>query len=58
MITELQPNKMNDEELRNWLINAHEKYYIEMKKAQELQGPSGSHILHSATQKVVGSYWD
>lgn len=36
MITELQLDKMNDEELRNWLINAHEKYYIEMKKAQEL----------------------
>ena len=36
MITELQLNKMNDDELRDWLINVHEKYFIEMKKAQEL----------------------
>lgn len=33
---QIQPEFSNVEELKEWLLNVHEKYYIELKKAQEL----------------------
>lgn len=35
-MSDIQPIFSNSEELREWLLNVHEKYYIELKKAQEL----------------------
>lgn len=31
-----RPSFSNSEELKEWLLNIHEKYYVELKKAQEL----------------------
>lgn len=31
-----QPNFKNIEELKDWIINIHEKYFVELKKAGEL----------------------
>lgn len=36
MINEINPIFSNIEELKNWLLNVHEKYFVELKKAQEL----------------------
>lgn len=33
---DMQPIFSNNDELREWLLNVHEKYYVELKKAQEL----------------------
>lgn len=35
-MADIQPIFSNSEELREWLLNVHEKYFIELKKAQEL----------------------
>ncbi|MCM1037945.1 MAG: putative DNA binding domain-containing protein [Ruminococcus sp.] len=35
-MADIQPIFSNSEELREWLLDVHEKYYIELKKAQEL----------------------
>lgn len=35
-MADIQPIFSNSEELKKWLLNVHEKYYIELKKAQEL----------------------
>ena len=36
MMTDIRPIFSNNEELREWLLNVHEKYCVELKKAQEL----------------------
>ena len=36
MINEINPAQLTLEDLKYWLENIHEKYYIEMKKASEL----------------------
>ena len=33
---DIQPVFSSNEELKDWLLNVHEKYYVELKKAQEL----------------------
>lgn len=35
-MADIQPIFSNNEELKEWLLNVHEKYYVELKKAQEL----------------------
>lgn len=35
-MADIQPIFSNNEELKEWLLNVHERYYIELKKAQEL----------------------
>lgn len=35
-MSDIQPIFSNNEELKEWLLNVHEKYYVELKKAQEL----------------------
>lgn len=35
-MADIQPIFSNSEELREWLLNVHEKHFIELKKAQEL----------------------
>lgn len=32
----ITPEKLTIEDLKEWLINVHEKYYIELKTASEL----------------------
>ena len=32
----LNPENLTNEDLKKWLLNVHEKYYIELKKASEL----------------------
>ena len=32
----IKPEKLTIEDLKEWLINVHEKYYIELKAASEL----------------------
>lgn len=32
----IKPENLTIEDLKQWLINVHEKYYIELKKASEL----------------------
>jgi len=36
LYTELKPEKLTIEEFETWLLNVHEKFYIELKKASEL----------------------
>ena len=37
--TTINPEKLTSVDLKEWLEDVHEKYYIELKKAQELYRP-------------------
>lgn len=49
---DMQPIFSNNDELREWLLNAHEKYYVELKKAQEL--PSAFWETYSSFCNTAG----
>lgn len=48
--------KMSNEELREFLVRIHEKYYIELKKASELQKHFGKVILLFVIHLEVGLF--
>lgn len=49
---DMQPIFSNNDELREWLLNVHEKYYVELKKAQEL--PSAFWETYSSFCNTAG----
>ena len=54
MRIEIQPEKMTIDELKELLLNIHEKYYIEMKKATEL--PNAFWESYSSFSNTSGGY--
>lgn len=50
----INPGKSTEEEIKNWLINVHEKYYIELKKANEL--PTAFWDSYSAFSNTAGGW--
>lgn len=48
------PDFKNIEELKNWIINIHEKYFVELKKAGEL--PSAFWESYSAFCNTSGGW--
>lgn len=49
-----QPDFKNIEELKNWIINIHEKYFVELKKPKSCRPLFGKHILHFAIHREGG----
>ena len=51
-----QPDFKNLDKLKDWIINIHEKYFVEMKKAQELPAAFWNHIQHFVIHQEGGFY--
>ncbi len=54
----LNPENLTNEDLKKWLLNVHEKYYIELKKASELQMRFGRVIHHFVIHLEDGLSWE
>ncbi len=52
----IQPIFSNNQELKEWLLNVHEKYCIELKKHRSCQIVFGRHILLLVIHQVELSY--